>query len=150
HVTTFAMNNDTNTVPFSFVIGGESVHVASAPAPVGLTRFVLGQPAHFEDQRCLLVIVVNDERIRGLPVVLVAKASTRAPDPRRQLAFAKKPSGDVHLMYGLVADVAVANVPVPMPVIVKTLSPNGLRRPRAAPEIVIHVRRRRLRSGDLA
>ena len=37
-----------------------------------------------------------------------------------------------------------------MPVIVKTLSPNGVHRRRAAPEIVIHVRRRRLRSGDLA
>src|SRR5262249_49362320 len=63
-------------------------------------------------------------------------------------------AGDVHLMHALVADVAVAVVPDPVPVVVDgaelPVAVRHLERRRAAPQVVVHRRGRLLLSLDQA
>jgi len=58
-----------------------------------------------------LVIVENDLRVGRLAIVIVTDASAEADDARRQLGLTEDPTGDVHLVDALVAEVAVAGIP---------------------------------------
>ena len=61
--------------------------------------------------------------------------------------FAQAPQGHVDLVNALVAQVAAAEVPEPVPVVVELLPPQRLHRGRADPQIVIHAARHRHRAG---
>src|SRR5207247_2452046 len=111
---------------------------------------LLRKSSHLEKERRFGVVVENELRVGRLAVVFVAEPAPGAEHARRQGVFAEKPAGDIHLMNALVAEVAVAVVPDPMPVVMKSLSADRRHRRRAAPEIVIDVRRRRLRSVHFA
>src|SRR5262249_54021451 len=71
-------------------------------------------------------------------------------DGAGKLVLLEPPASLVHLVNALVAQVAVAEVPLPVPVVVEALAQDGLHRGRATPEVVVHSLRRRLRAVDLA
>ena len=99
-----------------------------------------GQAAGFEDQRGVRVIEIDDLRVGRVAGVFVAEAAADADRTRGELVFAEEPAGDVHLMDALVAHVAVAGVPVPMPIVVDAGTIEILLLGRAAPEVVIERR----------
>src|SRR5262249_23321018 len=74
------------------------------------------------------------------------EASAEAPDPARQPGVRDGPAGDVHLVDALVADVAVAEIPEPVPVVVDEVAVVRLLGRRPEPEVEVQVGRRR---GDL-
>src|ERR1051325_1659720 len=139
HVAALAMDHDTDAAAFFL---GEPVHILRA----GLLR----QAAHFKYQRRLGVIVIHDLRVRRLAIVLVPQPATDTPHARRQFVHAQEPPADVHLVNALVAQIAAAVVPDPMPVVVKLLAANRRHRGGATPQIVVHARRRRLGPFHLA
>ena len=149
-ISAFALDDDADTGPLALFVRRKLVHVTRIPAFVGLARFIFGESAHFKDQRRFWVVVKDDLSVRGLTIVIVAQSAADAPDPGREFGLAEKPPGDVHLMDSLVAEIAVAVIPEPMPVVVKALSLNRGHRRRAAPQIVINVGWRLLRGIDLA
>src|SRR5207237_4825346 len=108
------------------------------------------QAADLEDQLGIAVIEDADLRIGGLAVVLIAEAAADADDRFRQFVLTQPPAGLVHLVNALVAEVAVAVVPLPVPVVVEVLAHERLPGRRAAPEVVVDRGRNRLRALDLA
>ena len=99
------------------------VLVHAAPAPLVLLRLeVAGQAADLEQQGRALVVVVHELGVRGVAVVDVGEPAADADRPRRQRVLAQRPAGDVHLVDALVAEVAVAGVEHPVPVVVQTLA----------------------------
>ena len=108
----FAMDVDAD------VAAEELVHVLRA----GL----VGQAADFEDQRRRRIVVEHDLGVRRLAVVHVAQPPADAPHARRQFVDAQEPAGQVHLVNALVADVAVAGGPDPMPIVVQTLAASAV------------------------
>src|SRR5207245_2668655 len=111
----------------------------------------LRQAAHFKNERRFLVVVENELCIRRLAVVFVPKPATDAGHARRQSVFAQEPPGNVHLMNALVAQIAAAIVPKPVPVVMNrailgAVAPWRDQRRRPAPQIVVDVIRDRLRA----
>ena len=92
----------------------------------------------FEDEHFLFfgVFKRTGKRIGRLLVVVEHVVSTGRLDFRGH-AYAEPPSSHVHLVDALVAHVAVAVVPVPMPVVVKTVGIEGTLWSRAEPEIIV-------------
>src|SRR5439155_3640912 len=100
------------------------------------------QAAHLEDQPLLAVVVDADLRVGRLAVVGVAEAAADADDRTADVVAAQAPAGDVHLVDALVAQVAVAVVPGPVPVVVQVdAAQGGLHGGRAAPQVVVDRRR---------
>src|ERR1035438_10423172 len=132
YVTVLALNDV--AYPHTLVI----VHRPS----VSLRRFVFGKSAHFKHQR-RLVSMIHDECVRRLRAVLVAQASTDGQRERRDGILTQKPAANVHLVGPLVAIIAVAIIPEPVPVIVNraelALAPWWFVRSGAAPDIIIEV-----------
>src|SRR6202011_5591783 len=62
----------------------------------------------------------------------------------------QKSPGDVHLMDALIAEIAVAGIPDPMPVVVELLAPQREFFGGGAPEGILDRLRQRLFSGSLA
>ncbi len=60
------------------------------------------------------------------------------------ILHAQAPARHIDLVNALVAQVAVAVVPEPVPVVVKTILREGVLRRRAQPQVVVHARRHRL------
>src|SRR5205823_10932571 len=87
------------------------------------------------------VVEDRDVRVGRLAVVLVAEATAEPDNALRHLAPAETPAGDVHLVDALVAQVAVAGVPLPVPVVVELVLVERLHRRRAAPEVIVHALR---------
>src|SRR5262249_54182468 len=61
----------------------------------------------------------------------------------RGIFHAKSPTRHIHLVYALIAQVAVAVVPEPMPVIVKAVAREGMLGRRTLPKVVVHAIRHR-------
>ena len=61
----------------------------------------------------------DDLRIGRIPGVVVPESTADAKDSRRKGRFAQKPTGNVHLMNSLVAEIAGARVEVPMPIVMR-------------------------------
>ena len=108
------------------------------------------QPAHLEDQGGVGVIMADDHGVGGLAVVHVAEPAADGEDAGRKLLHAQEPAGDVHLVDALVAEVAVAGVPDPVPVVMQLLAHQGQLERRAAPEIVVNRGGHGLRAVHLA
>src|SRR5207247_660708 len=83
-----------------------------------------------------------DLRVGRLAVIDVAEASADADHRLGQPLLAEAPAGDVHLVDALVAEVAVAVVPDPVPVVVDgavgRLAVRRVVRGGAAPQVVVH------------
>src|SRR5262249_10929479 len=56
-------------------------------------------------------------RVRRLPLVVIAESAAKAPDARGQRRVFNCPAGDIHLVHPLVADIAVAGIPKPVPIV---------------------------------
>ena len=110
----------------------------------------LGQAANLEEDRGRVVVQEDDLRVGRLAVVLVAEPAAEAHDVPGQRVLAQAPAAAVHVVDAHVAEVAVAGVPVPVPVVVQVLAHQGPLVGRAAPEVVVDRLRDRLRAGDLA
>src|SRR5439155_26975991 len=83
--------------------------------------------------------------VRGLAIVrsVVREPHTQAIDLRGQRAALDAPAGNVHLVHALVADLAVAKVPEPMPSVGMQVGLKRLHGSRADPHVVIEIRGRR-------
>ena len=88
-------------------------------------------------------------RVGRLAVVLVAEAAAQTHHVRGQRVLAQAPAAAVHVVDPHVVEVAVAGVPVPVPVIVQVLAHQGPLIGRAAPEVVVDRLGDRLRAADL-
>ena len=68
----------------------------------------------------------RDERVRGLSAVDVAEAAAHGDDLRGDFARVEEPAGDIDLVDRLIAKVAAAVVPEPVPIIVHRTLGAGL------------------------
>src|SRR5579862_542054 len=84
------------------------------------------------------------ECVRCLLVVVKQKVSAHGRDSVRKLE-AQSPARDVHLMNALVAEVSVACIPDPVPVVMKAIARKWFQRRRPSPEVVIDPGWNRLR-----
>ena len=126
---------------------------ADAHPAILIHVFVLGprrQSAHFKDERRRRVIVEDNHGVGRGAVIDVAKPATDTQDARRQRRLAQGPAPHVHLVNALIAEVAVAGGPDPMPIIVQLLAHQRLFRRRAIPQVVVNARRNRLRAIHFA
>ena len=57
----------------------------------------------------------------------------------------QSPAGNIDFVYGLIADVTVAGIPDPMPVVVKSIAGEGLHRCGTGPQVVVDPGRHRFR-----
>ena len=84
-------------------------------------------------------------RVRRLALVLVAEAAAQADALVRHGPLGHRPAGNVHLMHPLVADLAVAEVPEPVPVVVNQIFVVRLLRRGPEPKVEVQPLRWRLR-----
>ncbi len=101
--------------------------------------FLLGHSRNLEEDRDWFIIVEYKLGIGRLTVIVPAETSAHTDDSRRKFILTNNPTAHVHLVDSLVAQVAVAGVPDPMPVEMQPLAHQGYVRRGAAPEIVIDV-----------
>ncbi len=104
--------------------------------------FVGFQSADFEDELGLAVVEDGDLGVGGLALVFVAESSAQADGGFGVGGIGDSPAGFVHFVDALVADVAVAGVPEPVPVVVNEIAMEGLLGRGAQPDIEIDFGRR--------
>ncbi len=101
------------------------------------------EAAGFEDELGLAVVKDGELHVGCLALVgvvgAVDVASADGDDGFGESGVFNGPAGDVHLMNALVADVAVAEVPEPVPVVVNEVAVEGLFGSGAEPEVEVHV-----------
>src|ERR1051325_1309983 len=149
-VTVFALDDDADARAAVNVHALGFAFLFLLVAAVGTSRFrfdgLRRQTAHLEDQRCLDVLMINDLRVGRLSVVLVADPAADTDHARRKLVHAEEPARDVHLVDALIAEVAIAVVPEPMPVVVELAAAQFVLRRGTAPDVVINCLGHRLRA----
>jgi len=101
------------------------------------------ETAHFEDQQSFTIIKHGDLRIRCLALIGVSKSAADADHAFGKRRTGNQPSSNIHLMYALVADVAVARVPEPVPVVMNKISVIRLKRCGSKPDVEVQLLRRR-------
>src|SRR5437879_3385176 len=94
-------------------------------ADTGTAVVVGGQATDFEYQFGVTVGHHRDLRVGGFAVVDVPEAAADTEDGPGQAVLAQPPAGHVHLVDALVAQVAIAVVPDPMPVVVQPSPPQS-------------------------
>src|SRR5262249_41257111 len=119
-------------------------------AYLGAQQVFARQAAHFEVQVAIAVVEEADLGVGGLAVIDVAEAAADAEHALGQLVLAEAPAGLIHLVDTLVAEIAVAVVPGPVPIVVQVLAAERLLRSGAAPEIVIDRLGQLLLAGNFA
>ena len=101
------------------------------------------EAAGFKDELGLAVVKDGQLHVGGLALVgvvgAVDVASAEGNDGLGEGGVFDGPAGDVHLMDALVADVAVAEVPEPVPVVVDEVAVEGLFGGGSEPEVEVHV-----------
>src|SRR5262249_18524348 len=107
--------------------------VAALLAALRWVRADRRQTADLEDQLAVAIVEDANLRVRRLAVVDVTEATADAEDALRQFGLAEAPAGLVHLVNALVAEVAVAVVPDPVPVVVQLGPHHRLERRRTGP-----------------
>src|SRR5262249_47337913 len=80
-----------------------------------------------------------DLSVGGLPGILIAEPAAVTDDPLADIVDAQSPAGEVHLMDALIAEVAVAVIPLPVPVVMELRAGQGVHRRRPAPDVVVDV-----------
>src|SRR6185437_5381523 len=106
-------------------------------ADLGTAIILRFQATNLEDQFAIAVIEDANLRVGRLAVINVAEPTTDADDAFRQFILAQPPACLVHFMDALVAEIAVARVPNPMPIVMETLAHKRTHRRGAAPQIVV-------------
>src|SRR5205085_8205038 len=96
-----------------------------------------GQAADFEDQLRLTVIEDGDLGAGRLALVLEADAAAEADDALGQRGAGDGPARPVNLMDALIAEVAVAEVPEPVPAVVDEVRVKGLLGSGAGPDVEV-------------
>ena len=101
------------------------------------------ESAGFKDELGLAVVKDGELHVGGLALVGVVGAVDVAPangdDGFGKSGVLDGPAGDVHLMDALVAHVAVAEVPEPVPVVMDEVAVEGLFGSGAEPEVEVYV-----------
>ena len=106
--------------------------------PIFWPEVVVGlEAADLEDQLRVAEVDQGDHRVGRLALVRVAEPAAEADDALGQGGAGDHPAGDVHLVDPLVADVAVAEIPEPVPVVVDVVGVERVLRRRAEPEVVV-------------
>ncbi len=121
-------------------IGGDDHGTAFAvddDADACAAVFVGFEAADFEDEGSGGVVVEDELCIGGFAVVGVAESAADGEDARGEVVFAEDPTGDVHLVDALVAEVAGACSPDPVPVVVEAFSAEGVGGCGSTPEVVV-------------
>ena len=113
---------------------------------VGLCRLVTRKTAHLEDQRRAPALEDRDLRVGRVAVIDVAKATADRPDGVWHAVGAERPTGDVHLVDALIAEIAVARVQVPVPVVVQAPASQRFVCDRPEPAVVVDGRGDELRA----
>src|SRR5262249_15135795 len=124
---------------------GTSLKVGDV-ADLGAVVGTGGEAADLEDELRVAVVNDGDLGVGRLALVLVAEAAAHADDRLRigragSSRGGDEPAGDVHLVDALVANVAVAEIPEPVPVVVDEVPVEGLFRRGPEPEVEIEVGR---------
>ena len=96
------------------------------------------------------VVEEGDLGVRCLTVIYVSEAAADAHSAVGQRILIERPAGDVHLMNTLIAQIAAAVVPEPVPIVVKLPTFDRPLRCGAEPEVVIHRGWGHLRSIDFS
>ena len=113
---------------------------AAGPVAVGAngTRLLRNvDVADLADYRGGAVIQERDQCVGGLAVVVEGEAAADADRPRGRLVLSQRPAADVDDVDAVVAHLAIAGGPEPVPVVVQLLAHQRPLGRRAAPEIVI-------------
>src|SRR5262249_18355045 len=79
------------------------------------------QAADFEHDFPVTIIERGELRVGRLLVVLVDILAARGDYCLGHSGFTQTPARDIHLMHALIADVAIAGVPEPMPVVLEAV-----------------------------
>ena len=103
------------------------------------------QAAGFEDEEDVAEFHDGEFHIRSLSLVrsIRQEAAADGPDFGRQRAVLDGPAGDVHLVDPLVADIAVAEIPEPVPVVMDQVAVKILHRGGSDPDVPVQRLRRR-------
>ena len=105
------------------------------------------QSPGFEHELPIAVVIRAGLGVRSLLVIIVLKFAAGAAHRLQAHVGVRQPqtpTSDVHFVNALVAHIAVAGIPKPMPVVSKTQLVEGPQRGRAQEQVPIHSRRRRL------
>src|SRR5438105_4117629 len=92
----------------------------------------------------------NDQCVWSGPIINITEAAADTEHPRGKFVHAQNPARNIHLVDALVAQIAVARRPDPMPIVVQILAHEGLLWGWSAPQIVINGFGDRLRAIHLA
>src|SRR5438132_397225 len=111
--------------------------IVGAGANLGRIRALARQSANLKDQLCVTVVKHADLRIGRLSIIYITEAAANADHRPRQLVLGKSPAGLIHLVDALVAEVAVAVVPEPVPIVMEFLPHERLNRRRTTPQVII-------------
>jgi hypothetical protein len=111
------------------------IGIADALAEV----FVGFQPADFKDELGVTVIENGDLRVGGFSLVLVAEAATDADYALGKRGAGDSPSSFIDFVHALIADVAVAEIPKPVPVVVDEVAVIGAFLSWAEPQIEVEL-----------
>src|ERR1041385_5311029 len=96
---------------------------------------------HLTDERSGLVIEQRDVRIGCLAAVVERKPSADAHGARRRPILSQSPSAKVYDVNSIVAHLAVAGGPEPVPFVVQLFAQERRLRSGTAPEIIVDARR---------
>src|SRR5205823_3032099 len=119
-------------------------------ADLGRERALARQSADLEDQLRVPVVEHADLRIGGLPIIHITEPTADTDHRLRQLVLGESPARLVHFVDALVAEIAVAVVPEPVPIVVELRPHERLVGSRPTPEIVIDGAGNRRRTSYLA
>ena len=94
-----------------------------------------------EEDRCVAIVLIKGQLVvGGLAIIGVTPASAEAHDALWSSGrVAERPAGDVELVRSLVADIAIAVAPLPVPIIMELLAADGFHWAWGGPEVVIDV-----------
>jgi hypothetical protein len=119
------------------------VLLASYQVSASDARFAVGDPvAHFEFHHLALTVRKIKfkgaiEGVRCLLVVIKHEVAAYGRNPLGELNT-ESPAGDIHLVNALVAEIAVARIPDPVPVVVKAVVSERLQGRRSGPEVIVN------------
>src|SRR5437879_570595 len=97
------------------------------------------QAADLEDELRLAVVEEGQLGVGSVALVRITEPAAEAEDALGQRRAGDHPAGLVHLMDALVADVAVAEIPEPMPIIMHQISMEWPLLRRSKPEAEIQL-----------
>src|SRR5687767_11195 len=99
------------------------------------------QAAHLENQKNISVLIDRHLHVRRLALIVVSKPSAQTPNLVGQRGSFDRPTGHIDFVNALVANVTVAKVPEPMPVVMNQIAVIRLHGGWPKPQIEIEITR---------